>query len=483
MAINRNGDSQKSQMKEKSSKNAPATSKRTYAGKPAAPSKDAEKKEELISKGFHPTAVKFLKDELGIDLASLPLSTVYDIKAGRVTEPLDVKVTPLVYDREKKELSSMPPILCTASLRFIFPYDKNFEPVALDKNHKVFVASYPCYEYAQKADPSELSSGPAVIDNTEKQKELPQFSAGQVMALEGIGINENRLYSSSFNSIDVETKRSILDGDVFDVCGYVKTSFGVLNVCGQGKLVQGANGTCRAQFKSNEPSVQGKNSILDIMAVRRIGNLEFDFFERDRNGKVRTDVYDFPILNQAGKDLVNYGVSFEPVDGYLHKNVFDRSQNRYVDEVEKERYQVSVVNGGLCATKMQKVYDLDKEGNRIKTTYNGKEVDKYHYEVADARINSDGTVRVGQENLKFKSEQDMLNYRKGLGGTVEDAKWLEYSAKGGKPKEIRFDAFIVPDNQKNGFAKVFSPATSKKLQERNAPKQKTGKKQNFSVGF
>lgn len=489
MAINKKADSKQSKMKENTEKRTSSKAKSTAKGTSAKAGKgktaetEAQKRDELIAKGFHPSAVKFLKDELGIDLSSLPLNTVHDIKAGRVTEPLNVRVTPLVYDKQAKEVRQMPPIQAVASMRFVFPYDNDYKPVALDKEHKVFVASYPCHEYLQKADPSVTEAAVAAEAVSEEQKELPRFTAAQVMALEGVGINENRLYANSFNAIDVDTKRDILAGEVFDVNGYVRTSFGVLNVTGQAKLVESKNGEVKAKFQSLEPSVPGKNGILDIASVRRMGNLELDFFERDQNGKVKTDVYDLPILNQAGKDLVTYGVSFEPVEGYLHKMEYDSKDNRFKDVITRDKYQVSVVNGGLCATKMRKVNDLDQDGNQIKTKFNGKEVDKYHYEATDIRVNADGTVKVNGQDLKFKSPEDLDNYRRGKGGVVEGAKWLSYPEKGGKPKEITYDAFIVPDNQKNGFAKAFSPSTSQKLIERKAPKKTARKKQNFSMGF
>ena len=478
MAINKKADSKKSEMTEKAKKNAKAAEPK----KAFAKGSEEQKRAELIEKGFHPTAVAFLKKELGIDLNSLPLNTVYDIKAGRVTEPLTVRVTPIVYDRSTKTAKEMPPIQSVSSMRFVFPYDNDFNPVALDKNHKVYVASFPCHDFIQKAEPSlETQQGAA---EAPAKKELPKFTAEQIMALEGIGINENRLYATSFNALDVETKRDILEGNVFNVDGYVRTSFGVLNVCGVGKLVEGPDGTARAKFQAQEPVKMEKDCILDIDSVRKMGNLELDFFERDANGKMKTDVYDLPILNQAGKDLVNYGVSFEPVDGYLHKMEYDAREKRFKDVIQKDKYQVSVVNGGLCATKMRKVNDLDQDGNQIKTKFNGKEVDKYHYEATDVRINADGTVKVGNQDLKFKTKQDLENYKRGKGGIVEGATWVSYGEKGTKAKQVKYDAYVVPDNQKNGFAKAFSPSTSQKLAERNQVKltKAPKRKQNFSLG-
>ena len=106
MAINKKADSKQSKMTEKASAKVQTGESKSKGRSQAKPAKmsDAERRDELVSTGFHPTAVKFLKDELGIDLGALPLNTVYDIKSGRVTEPLDVKVSPLVYDKEKKEV-------------------------------------------------------------------------------------------------------------------------------------------------------------------------------------------------------------------------------------------------------------------------------------------------------------------------------------------------------------------------------------------
>lgn len=484
MAINKKADSKKSELKHSEKSSRPARTEST--AKPQVKAGDDQKRAEIIQKGFHPTAVKFLKDELGIDLSSLPVSTIYDIKAGRVTEPLAVKVTPLAYDRETKTVREMPPIQAVASMRFVFPYDDKFQPVALDKNHRVFVASYPCHDFVQKADPSMQQEMAPSVKPAGETVELPKFTPAQVMALEGVGINENRLYGNAFNALDLDTKRSIQQGEAFDVDGYVKTSFGVLNICGQAKLVQGQDGTVRAKFQSQEPVMQGKDSILDITSVRRIGSLELDIFQRDSSGRVKTDVYDLPILNQAGKDLVTYGTAFEPVDGYLHRMEYDSQTRSFKDVVEKGKYQVSVVNGGLCATKMRKVADLDQDGKPLMTTYNGKQVEKYHYEATDVRINSDGTVRVGNQDLQFKSPQDLENFKRGKGGVVEGATWQSYGEKGGKPKQVKYDAFVVPDNQRNGFAKAFSPSTSQKLIERQQQQiqpKVAPKRQKFSLGF
>ena len=45
------------------------------------------------------------------------------------------------------------------------------------------------------------------------------------------------------------------------------------------------------------------------------------------------------------------------------------------------------------------------------------------------------------------------------------------------------DAVVVSDNRSAGFAKAFTPSTSKALQERMKPKQATRRKQTFGLGL
>lgn len=445
---------------------------------------DNQKRDELIRTGFHPTVVEFLKNEMGLDLSKMPLSTIYDIKYGRVTEPLEIKVKPLVYDREKGERVEAAPLKSISSLSFVFPYDNNYNPIALDDKHRVFVASYPCHDFIRKA---EEAGATANVEAKEENKALPKFSNEQVMALEAIGINGDRLFSTNYNSLDVDTKLAIAAGEEFAFDGYVRTSFGGVNIAGIGKLSEMQDGTVRARFQSNEPVTQGKNDILDILSVRRIGSLELDIFERDSKGKMKTNEFDQPILNQAGKDLVNYGVAFEPVTGYTHKTEFDSKKGTYVNTIKSEKYQVTVINGGLCATAMKKVNDIDKDGNNVKTTFNGKEVDKYHYEVANARVNENGTVTINKKEVSFKTDNDLKNFKAGKVAVVSGAEWISYG-EDKKGKKIAYDAVVYPDNQRNGFAKAFSPSTSERIiSERQVKAQKKvtkpAKKQNFSLGF
>lgn len=448
-----------------------------------------EDRDRILKERFCPEGIKYLKDVLGLDLTgrAVPVSDLYNIADGRVTEPLEAVVRPLVYDRDLKRVVEKKPLKVVASFRIVMPYDrKTFKPVAPTAENRPFVASYPCYEYLQKADPSEKVSAPAPA-GTATDGEMPRFTPAQVQALEGIGVNEDRLYSNSFNAVPVSVKRAMLAGEAFDVNGTVRVSDGgsdsrlSINVNGRGRMVTAEDGSVAVRFEPQYPVEQKSDQIIDIMRIRRIGNLELDFFERDAKGHVKTDVYDNPIINKAGKDLARYGQAFGPVDGFVHEKTYDRQSRRWEDTVRKEKYQVSLVNGGLCVTRMVKVNDLDKDGNQMKTYINGKEVDKFHYEVKDPRVSKDGTVRIGNQSLRPATRKDLDDYRRGVGGKFLGFEFVDFKSR--DKKTVTYDIFAVPDNRRNGFAKGFSQKVSEDLIARREETKKTTRKQNFSLGF
>ena len=447
---------------------------------------EAQKKEEAL-KPFLPENIKYLKDIFGIDLNSRDISakTVADIASGRVTDPLEMVVRPLAYDKSLKENVEMPPVKVVASVKIVFPYEKGtFKQLPLDEDHKMFFASYPCFDTLVKSEVPDLETAEERESNV-SAKDL-KFSKEQVLALEGLGIRENRLYAGAYNALSADEKSSILNGLPFDVTGTLRISDGFsgfkdVSLNGVAQLKTNSKGEVTTRFEPQYPIEATPGRVIDLLKVRRIDKLELDFFERTPSGKIKTDVGGAYVINKAGRELATYGVSFTPVDGYTHTPVWDDKEKRYVDPIEKSKYQVSVLNGGLCVTKMEKVNELDKDGNQIMTKVGGKEVPKYHYEVKDARV-KDGKVYVNGELLEPASPKDLENYKRGIGGLFKNAKWVEYG-EGGKKKEVTYDAYAVPNNQKSGFAKVFSPSTSAKLTEELAIKQKAGKKQNYSVGI
>ena len=478
-----------SQPKDKGAEQAPAAN--TAKARSARAAQDGgvdvkASRAKVLQSRFCPEGVKYLKDVLGIDLNSrdVSLEDLYNIAEGRVTNPLEAVVTPLVYDTASKKVVESKPIKVISSFRIVMPYDrKTFKPIAPSAENRPFVASYPCFEYLQKAEPAQKVAPQKAAAGSDEA--LPVFTEAQMQALEGIGIARERLYSGSFNALTVDEKRDILAGKVFDANGIVRIADGTgesrlsISVNGRARMNTHKDGSVTMSYESQYPVAMKANDIVDIRKVRRIGNLEIDFFERDTRGKVKTDVYDNPVLNKAGKDLCRYGYCFGGVDGIIHERAFNKESRQWEDTTRKEKYQVSLVNGGLCVTRMQRVPDLDKDGEQLKTIIGGVEVDKFHYEVRDARVSADGTVRVGMQSLKPASEKDLENYKRGLGGRFKD-----FVSEDKKTKEKNtYDVFVIPDNRRGGFARAFSQKVSQELFERREEKAKATRKQDFSLGF
>ena len=446
---------------------------------------DAQKKEKALEK-FHPDNLDYLKKVFGLDLKSgaVKHSVVEDIAAGRITEPVELRLKPLAYDKDKKELVEMPPIKAVASVRIVLPYEKDtYKQIPVDSDHKMAFNAFPCYQMLVKSNARNFSE--EVVDNT-PTPELVQFTKEQVKALEGLGIREDRLYNGSYNALTLAEKESIFKGEVFDVTGTVRVSDGMdsaifVDINGKAKMRTTSKGEVYTSFEPQYNVERGKANVIDLLKIRRLGAVELDFFERTPEGKVKRDVYNSPIINNAGRQLIEYGVSFTPVDGFVHQRHYDENAKKFVETIDKKKYQVSVINGGLCITSMIKVNDLDQDGNKIMTNINGKEVEKYHYEVKDVRMKDD-KVFVNGELLEPASPNDLENYKRGVGGVFKGAKWTEYDEQG-KSTVITYDAYAVPNNQKNGFARIFSPDTTSKLVEELAEKKKTVKRQNFSMGL
>ncbi len=441
---------------------------------------------ELLSERFHPEAVKYLNDVFGIDLADtrIPDSVVYDIAAGRVTEPIEAVVTPLTWSRSEKKAVQMPPVKVVDSFRFVLPYDPaTHKPVAPSADKPVFVSTYPCYAYLQKADPSQAAE--RTEEAGEAKAEPVSFSDAQVQALEGIGINPDRLYANSFNAVSQEDKQAMAEGRPFELSGTVRISDGSrdsrvsVNLAGMARMVTMDDGSVKVKFEPRYPVQMRANDIVDLMGVRRIGNLELDFFERDGRGHRKSDVYGNPIINAAGRDLVRYGQAFAPVDGYIHRREFNRATGKVEESISRGKYQVSLVNGGICATAMQKVLEEDRNGIPVMIIdLAGRSVQKYHWEVAGAHIGEGGTVRVDSQVLRPASEYDLEAYRRGRGGVFKDYVFTDHATG----KTEKYDAFLVPDNRRGGFARAFSKKVSAELIARREEKSAV-RKQNYSFGI
>lgn len=441
---------------------------------------DAKQRKRALD-AFNPEVKKWLKDNLDINVEnSRQVSTadLFNMLQSKVTSPIEFVVTPLAYDRELKESVEMPKIKGVSSFRFAFPVEDG-KMVAPDDKHQIYVQNIPCRPQLEKGDG--IREGvPAAAPAAEEGKG-PSFTEAQVMAAEGIGIARDRLYGG-FNHLSMDDKKAIAAGETFDVDGAVRTSFGSVNVIGKGRLVTASDGSVSARFDSSRPEARQADLIVDLMAGRRQGMLELDLFQRDSQGRVITDVNRVPLMNRAAENLSRYGVAMEPVAGYVHTREYDKKEKKFVDRVQRHDYVVSVVNGNLFASRMKAVPDLNPDGTKV--TYkdrNGKDVERTHPEVALSRV-KDGKVYIdggAGKALEFSSPKDEENFVRGRVAFVKGATYHDFKAN----KDETYEAAVVADNRRAGFAKPFTPQTSRELKAKVEVKQNSRRKQNFGFGL
>ena len=449
------------------------TEKKPSVKAPQVKKTSAQKQVELREKeahdkaldSFHPEVVKFFGEKLGVDLSSLKTSVLYDLLQGKLTDPMEIVVTPLAFDRETSKKVEMPRIKSVASVRVFLPRE-NGKSVAPSDKFPIQVQTVPCRPLLEK---SEVPEPALKQEKPEVEREMPTFSDAQLLALEGVGIDRTRMFGG-YRHLSREQKCDIADGKPFLVDGTVKTDFGFVNVIGHARLGADKDGNPVCQFETTYPETRDASKVIDLLEARRMGMLELDLLRRNNDGRIITNVNGAPMLNDAGSNLVNYGMAMEPVKGYIHKHVYDSKEKKFVDKVDTGWFQVSVVNGNLFATRMKEVKVQGIDGAEI-----------VRPEIEQSRV-KDGKVFVNGksgEPLEFASERDLTDFLAGRGGVVKNA--VHHDFKTGK--DVTYDAFVVPDNTKAGFARQFTPETSKKLIERRDRKVTTGRKQNFGMGF
>lgn len=429
----------------------------------------AEDIRQKALKSFHPSVVDWFKKNLGLDLASnqVPVSDLYKLGRGELTDPVKVIVTPLAYSVADKKPVEMPQIAAIVSLRASFPMEKG-KPVALDDKHRIFLQTVPCRPLVELAGPDEQVPTP---ERSVADKRETKFTESQLMALEGIGISRERLYGG-FNHLTRQEKLDILDGEIFPVEGNVKTDFGYVNVIGEARLRTDDGGVARVDFEPSYADKRAEGLVIDIDRARVIGTLELDFYKRTPDGKVKTDVSGAPVLNRAGENIMEFGAALEPVRGFLHKRA--RSEDgSWKDAVEVGYYNVKAVNGSLFAQKMNESEVLGPDGKKSVV-----------YDIPNARIQDNAVFVSGQNKpLEFVSAADKESFIQGRGGMVKDASFKDFKTK----KEVVYDAFVYA--KENGFAEKFSPVTTEKIVQRlrseksTAQKATTRKKVRFGRGL
>lgn len=470
----------------------------------------AEEQRKKILESFHPSALEYLRN-LGINVEKLPVSTLYDISKGNVTKPLEVTVRPVVYDRAAKKYVTAQPLTVCASFSFVFPYQKVQEggrtrivPKAIGdkKEDRVYMASYPCYPYVKKVDPLEIARMVVPQDSEQKdqKKEMPKLTDAQITALAAVGIDSDRLFGKGLRNISVDVKNDIISEKTFDVDGAVTfdTGFGynaTLNLCGQARLVNMEDGSILPQFLTNYAVEKRQDEIIDLYRLSKIGMLDLDFVEHTPSGSTKRDLNGLPVINAAGKELVKYGYTLRPVDGYVHRKELVQGSQSYVDRVEKRRYSVSVVNGGLCCKPLALVPEVGKDGKNVKVMRDGKEEDKMMYAVPvdytnDNKIRLEvykadekGRLTSSYQTFSFASEAECDSYRKGYGGIVKDYKFYDRDTS----ETTTGDAFVINDNKRCNSPHVFSQKVSSEIIEARHPSQErkveNTRRQNFSMGL
>ena len=415
---------------------------------------------------FDQSVVEWFKANLNLDFTSrdVPLSDLYKLSRGELTDPLKFVVTPKAYSTEQKVQVDMPPIQVVASLRGSFP-SVNGKPVPIDEKHQVFLQTVPCRPFVELVAPGEVMPEP---ERKVDEKREAKFTEPQLMALEGIGISRERLYGG-FNHLSRQEKLDILDGEVFPVEGNVKTGFGYVNVMGEARLTTADDGKVSVVFEPNYPEKRAEGLVIDIDRARIIGTLELDVYARTPDGRIKTDVNGARILNRAGENLLEFGAALEPVNGRLHKRVRTKD-GTWKDSFDIKPCNVKVVNGNLFAS-----FLTEKE-----VMVNGKKTKVA--EIPNARIKDDKVFVLGQKQpLEFGSDADRESMLSARGGIVKGATFKDFDTK----KEIVYDAFAYINE--SGFAEKFSPATTEKiLARRNASETRrntTRKKVRFGQGL
>ena len=392
-------------------------------------------KDALLSR-FNPEVVQFLEDNLGLDLNEQDVSVLHDLLSGKFTKPLSLTVSPIVYDKDGKTECVADPIVVKVSLRTIFHYEKGRMLGPGEDGKGVLISTVPCRPY--------VSAGTALPAEEQKTEKKVVFTEKQKQALESVGIQRSRLYEG-FNALSASQRSAIVAGEEFFVEGAVRTSFGYVNICGTAYLKDGFPAI--KFIPCDEPHPQ-KGETIDLWGAHIIGGLELDLFKRNDDGSLALDKKGRPVPNQAGENLLRFGMAMEPVKGVMHTRSYNHHKGKDVsaETVSEDLYQVCALNGSLYACRMVE--------------------DKVPY----VRLDSEGRVFVdGKADgpLEFVSDADREEYIKGRGGLVKGARYYDRNTR----QTTLYDAFVVPDATRAGFAKQYTPKSTQAILDMRAGKK------------
>lgn len=442
-----------------------------------------EDRQRLVEKVFHRTAVDFLKDNLGLDVTDLKLSrdSVEDLAKGFVSGPFRLRVIPKVYDASSKSMVSASPIEFNSSLRVVFPFTltekrKDRVPQPVD------AASLPVYTFPvqRQLDPAEEPEGNAdgQVSEAKESAAVIRFSEDEFRVLQGLGVERETLFPvAGAGFVSREDRECMKNGEYFYVNGVVSTDFGKsrkVNVAGWARYVID-DGKVVTEFHGVPVPKKGEAQCPDFMTVRCRGNVEYELIGEDGT------------LTQAGANLYRYGRSLGPVRGVSRIQEWDKESKSFRTVCKEGRYLLSMVNGGICAERMEKELESNPDGTpRMVRSRDGKEFQSYYYKVSNTPeftgsgirqyyLDKDGKRR--SREVKFASDEEVLSYLKGEGGVLKDALYWNSESR----RLEKSDLVAIPDSIRSGFPFVFGVADSEAILAERAARKEEMKARGRSV--
>lgn len=449
---------------------------------------DAAELQKYLDK-FDPSVVRWFKDNLDLDLASGQVS-VRDLRHLLYEEftsvPYPLVVRPLVYDAANKQRVMAAPVRQWAALRVFLP-KKDGKAVPVSDENTVRIITAPCKPYVQLDKDGEYpmrEAAPSVPSSVRLSSEV-------MMALEGIGLNRERFFGS-VNRIKPEVLELIAAGKPFPVDGTVKTSFGIVNLSGTGRLYKNERGEVRASFDSNTearpkteqsraagrkkdamsveerllkglpvPMVrrsskksekpEGPKYAPDILGMGWVGSVKLDYYRRYSDGSL-VDDGDSPLTREA-RNIRDFGASLGPVPGEYHYSTYNSATQKMEHHVEPGYYFVRIVQGYPSLEKYRAVQKVDGNGRKV-TAF---ELPSAVFRVKDMEVRDYDTNEV----RTFRTEQDRDDFIMGYGGHVKDAVF-----KHGPGRDKVYDGLAYP--METGSASVLSPSSTKRIEEQRS---------------
>lgn len=417
----------------------------------------------------------WMKANLGIGLADLQTSDLYDVAAGRYTSHAHtLTVVPLVFDREKRKEVEFPAVKTNVSFVLRMPED-------LSKESPRIVATTGVLPLRRERSdegfyiPDVPEAEPAEAEAASEKKPYPEFSPADRYALEGVGIHQDEFFpffrtdrdgnevrdedgrKTQVFGLTYSEKRHLRDGDPVELRGSVRTAFGFVETVGRFTL----NG--------------GKASFEPYPLPERLYRSEFesvDTFKASRKSSNFNLAIPFNRKPDAPCNMLEqFGVAGQLVRGYMKMVKWEEGKPSL--QVTADDYVVAVnpaTNSYVNRPWREKVMEKNEDGTPIMVENSrGEKVQKYHYRYA-LPLNSGDSVRLGGVDFPLDANQAAV-YRKGGFVFVDGAQWKD--PKTGEVSE--YTAAVCGDLNRGGFPKQLSPEKSVKVARLYHSYRKLGK--------